>query len=105
VYPFHFSDGEDWDVDRTIRSLEKMLDKGVANFGYGEIRTEHSSSVLMEAYRRKIGLEESTFENLSYFSGLRGQSPILGVVIKTKSDVYSALRIFLRAGKHSGKGG
>ena len=57
VYPFHFSDGEDWDVDRTVKSLEKMLDRGVATFGYGEIQTEHSSSVLMEAYKKKMGLE------------------------------------------------
>ncbi len=57
VYPFHFSDGEDWDVDRTVKSLEKMLDRGVANFGYGEIQTEHSSSVLMEAYKDRMGLQ------------------------------------------------
>lgn len=100
VYPFHFSDGEDWDVDRTIRSLEKMLDRGVANFGYGEIQTEHSSSVLMEAYRRRIGLEAGNVENLSYYRGVMGRSPMLGVVIKDKSDIYPALRVFL----HSGKG-
>jgi hypothetical protein len=99
VYPFHFSDGEDWDVDRTVRSLEKMLDRGVANFGYGEIQTEHASSVLMEAYRKKIGLQGNTFENLPYFSGVRGQSPVLGVIIRNKSDIYPALRVFLRSGK------
>ena len=104
VYPFHFSDGEDWDVDRTVRSLEKMLDRGVANFGYGELQTEHSSSVLMEAYKHRIGLEGNTFENLSYYSGLRGRSPVLGVVIRDKSDIYPALRVFLRKGK-AGKEG
>ena len=95
VYPFHFSDGEDWDVDRTVRSLEKMLDRGVANFGYGEIQTEHSSSVLMEAYKEKIGLAGSTVEDLSYFRGTKGNSPVLGVIIRNKADIYPALRLFL----------
>ncbi len=99
VYPFHFSDGEDWDVDRTVRSLEKMLDRGVANFGYGELQTEHSSSVLMDAYRQQIGLEEDTVENLSYYRGMRGRSPVMGVVIKDKSDIYPALRVFLHSGQ------
>jgi len=99
VYPFHFSDGEDWDVDRTIKSLENMLDRGVAYFGYGEIQTEHSSSVLMNAYRKKMGLTDNRFEELPYYSGVRGQSPVLGVIIRNKSDIYPALRIFLRSGK------
>jgi uncharacterized protein len=99
VYPFHFSDGEDWDVDRTVKSLQNMLDRGVAYFGYGEIQTEHSSSVLLDAYRKKMGLEDNVFENLPYFSGVRGQSPVLGVIIRSKSDIYPALRIFLRSEK------
>jgi hypothetical protein len=98
VYPFHFSDGEDWDVNRALNSLAKMLGRGVANFGYGEIQTEHSSSVLMEAYRQKIGLLAGTVENLSYYRGVLGRSPVLGVVIRDRSDIYPALRIFL-AGK------
>ncbi|MGC8493634.1 MAG: DUF444 family protein [Syntrophobacteraceae bacterium] len=103
VYPFHFSDGEDWDVDRTVNSLEKMLARGVANFGYGEIQTEHSSSVLMDAYRKKMSLEADRFDNFSYFRGLRGASPMLGVIIRGKSDIYPALRVFLHAetgGRH-----
>ena len=99
VYPFHFSDGEDWDVDRTIKSLEKMLARGVANFGYGEIQTEHSSSVLMEAYRQKMGLEGITGENLSCYRGEWGHSPVLGVIIRDKSDIYPALRVFFNSAK------
>lgn len=104
VYPFHFSDGEDWDVDRTVNSLEKMLDRGVANFGYGEIQTEHSSSVLMEAYRKKMGLEADRFDNFTFFRGSRRASPLLGVIIKGKSDIYPALRVFLHSGGTEGHG-
>ncbi len=104
VYPFHFSDGEDWDVDRTVSSLERMLDRGVANFGYGEIQAEHSSSVLMEAYRKKIGLEADRFDNFSFFRGSRGISPVLGVIIRGKPDIYPALRVFLHSGNPGGRG-
>lgn len=97
VYPFHFSDGEDWDVDRTVHALLKMLERGVANFGYGEIQAEHSSSVLMEAYRKKIGLEAERSEGFSFFRGLRGPSPVLGVIIRGKSDIYPALKVFLHS--------
>ena len=97
VYPFHFSDGEDWDVDRTVHALLKMLERGVATFGYGEIQAEHSSSVLMEAYRKKIGLEAERSEGFSFFRGLRGASPVLGVIIRGKPDIYPALKVFLHS--------
>jgi sporulation protein YhbH len=97
VYPFHFSDGEDWDVERTLNSLEKMLDRGVANFGYGEIQTDHSSSILMEAYRRKIGLKTERLDDFDFFRGSLGPSPVLGVTIRNKSDIYPALRVFLHS--------
>jgi uncharacterized sporulation protein YeaH/YhbH (DUF444 family) len=99
VYPFHFSDGEDWDVARTVKSLEKMLGRGVANFGYGEIQTEHSSSVLMDAFKKKIPLQPRTLENFAFYEGLWAESPMMGVVIKDKSDLYPALRVFLNTGK------
>ncbi len=97
VYPFHFSDGEDWDVERTFNSLSKMLERGVANFGYGEIQAEHSTSVLMEAYRRRIGLEEDRLGDLAFLRGSRAGSPVLGVIIRGKSDIYPALRVFLHS--------
>ncbi|MDR3555608.1 MAG: DUF444 family protein, partial [Syntrophobacteraceae bacterium] len=104
VYPFHFSDGEDWNVDRTVNSLESLLDRGVANFGYGEIQAEHSSSVLMEAYRKKMGLQADRLDDFSFFRGSRGASPVLGVIIRGKSDIYPALRVFLHsAGNRSGR--
>lgn len=99
VYPFHFSDGEDWDVERTVKSLEKMLERGVANFGYGEIQAEYSSSALMEAYKQKIPLQPRTLEGFAFYEGLWGASPVLGVVIKDKPDLYPALRVFLNTGK------
>ncbi len=96
VYPFHFSDGEDWDVERTVRSLKAMLSRGVSAFGYGEIPGEYSSSVLMESYRRSLGLRKSVHDGFLHFEGQWSESPILGVVIRTKKDLYPALRALLR---------
>jgi sporulation protein YhbH len=103
VYPFHFSDGEDWDVNRTLNSLERMLSRGVANFGYGEIQSEHSSSVLMDAYRKKMGLEAGRLDSFSFYRGASGSSPVLGVVITGKSDIYPALRVFLHSPDRKGR--
>lgn len=102
VYPFHFSDGEDWDVQRTVKSLEKMLERGVANFGYGEIQAEHSGSALMDAFKQKIPLQSRMMEGFSFYEGVWGASPVLGVVIKDKLDLYPALRVFLNTGKRAG---
>jgi sporulation protein YhbH len=96
VYPFHFSDGEDWNVEHTLESLKAVLRRGVSSFGYGEIPGDYSSSVLMDAYRKGLHLKKADFDGLVYFEGEAEQSPVLGVVIKTRQDLYPALRVFLR---------
>lgn len=96
VYPFHFSDGEDWEVERTLHSLKAVLDRGVATFGYGEIQTEYSASVLMQAYERQLPLRQAYHKGFLYFEGKPGQSPFLGVIIRSKDDLYPALRALLR---------
>jgi sporulation protein YhbH len=96
VYPFHFSDGEDWDAERTVRSLEALLDRGVAAFGYGEIQTEYSASVLMKAFQENLSLQLRSHDDFACFEGKRGESPFLGVIIRGKEDLYPALRAFLR---------
>lgn len=96
VYPFHFSDGEDWDVDRTVRSLKAVLKRGVATFGYGEIPGEYTSSVLMTAYRKALSLRKFKQNGFNYFDGKLGESLILGVIIRDKEDLYPALRVFLQ---------
>jgi uncharacterized protein len=96
VYPFHFSDGEDWDVAETVRAAKVLLEKGVATLGYGEIQDEYGSSVLMKAFREELGLREGRIERLSYFEGERGGSPFIGVILHAKEDLYPALRAILK---------
>ncbi|MFH1146481.1 MAG: DUF444 family protein [Pseudomonadota bacterium] len=99
IYPFHFSDGEDWEVDHTVRSLKALLEKGVSTFGYGEIQTEYSSSALLEAFRKGLSLKEVRDNGFVFFDGKWSDSPIMGVVVRAKYDLYPALKVFLRPDK------
>ncbi len=96
VYPFHFSDGEDWDAAETVRAAKVLLEKGVATLGYGEIQEEYGSSVLMQAFREELGLTEGKTERLPYFEGEWGRSPFIGVILRGKEDLYPALRAILK---------
>ena len=96
VYPFHFSDGEDWDAAETVRAAKGLLEKGVATLGYGEIQEEYGSSVLMKAFREELGLADGKTERLSYFEGGWAGSPFIGVLLRAKEDLYPALRAILK---------
>ncbi len=96
VYPFHFSDGEDWEADRTVRSARTLLERGVSALGYGEIQSEYSSSVLMESFRTHLKMEPETWEEFRYYEGRYGGIPLLGVIIRSREDLYPALRVFLK---------
>lgn len=97
IYPFHFSDGEDWDVERTLQSLKSLLKRGIAAFGYGEIQTDYSASVLMQAFEKGLSLREVQRDGYTYFAGEWGRSPLLGMIIRSRQDLYPALRVFLSA--------
>jgi sporulation protein YhbH len=80
IYPFHFSDGDNWgevDNQRCLELVKQMLQ--VCNcFGYGEIQ---------EGGRRSL----STL--MSAFASIRDPH-FIGVTITSKEDVYPALRRF-----------
>lgn len=96
VYPFHFSDGEDWEVERSVKALKNLLEKGVATFGYGEIQAEYGYSTLMQSFQHELSLREVTEDGLRYYEGGWGGSPFLGVVLQDKKDLYPSLRVLLR---------
>lgn len=82
IYPFHFSDGDNWGDDDNARCVKLVRDIiGRCNlFGYGEIKEEvysrWSTSSLMGALSE---VEAPEF---------------VGITIKSKEDVYPALRKF-----------
>lgn len=81
IYPFHFSDGDNWsDADnrRTVELLEEML-PGVNLFGYAEIREGGYASTLMTAFGK---LDHPRFRT---------------VAIAEPPDVVRALRRFFKS--------
>jgi sporulation protein YhbH len=80
IYPFHFSDGDNWgDVDnrRCVDLVNRLLDASNV-FGYGEIREGgvRSSSTLMNAFQ---SIKNERF---------------IPVIITDKKDVHPALKKF-----------
>lgn len=77
IYPFHFSDGDNLssDNERSVQLVEKLL-KVSNQFGYGEINQYNRHSTLMSAFR---AIKDPRFQ---------------AIMIRDKSDVYRALKLF-----------
>jgi uncharacterized sporulation protein YeaH/YhbH (DUF444 family) len=86
IYPFHFSDGDNWpsDNEQCLKLARELLMQSNV-FGYGEIRQGRFShqSTLMQTLER---LDTPKF---------------IPVTISDKADVYPALRYFF--GPNAGK--
>jgi sporulation protein YhbH len=92
VYPFHFSDGDNYysDNDEAVRLADELA--STCNlFGYGEIGEEGGAS-----YRRSSGALLSIFGDR-----LKQKDRFVGVRIDEKQDVYPALKQFFS--KREGK--
>jgi uncharacterized protein len=79
IYPFHFSDGDNWpsDNERCYRLADELVSQS-NQFGYGEIR------------QGRYSYQSSLMHTLE-----RIDSPkFLSITIREKSDVYPALRRF-----------
>jgi sporulation protein YhbH len=82
IYPFHFSDGDNWgdeDNARCVKLVRQIVDR-CNLFGYGEIKEE--------VYSRW-----ATSSLMSALSEVKSPS-FVGITIKSKEDVYPALRRF-----------
>jgi uncharacterized sporulation protein YeaH/YhbH (DUF444 family) len=99
VYPFHFSDGEDFDPMKTVASAKRLLEMGVSMLGYGEIQADpYSASRLMDTFESELRLEKRTPgpEEFQILVGKEQTTPFMGAVLKDKSHVYLTLREFLK---------
>jgi sporulation protein YhbH len=102
IYPFHFSDGEDFEPMKTVVSAKRLLELGVNMLGYGEIQADaYSASVLMGAFEKELHLERRSTGTSDYeiLFGRDETTLFLGAVLKDKSHVYLTLKEFLRKEK------
>jgi len=98
IYAFHFSDGEDWDPAKTMQSVKRLMDRKPNMVGYGEIRTEVAyGQQLMRNFEETFSLERYTSyrdSDFEYYLAQRAELPLAGVILKNKSHVYPALKVF-----------
>ncbi|HEV7905638.1 MAG TPA: sporulation protein YhbH [Pyrinomonadaceae bacterium] len=85
VYPFHFSDGDNYysDNEEAVRLADELI-QTCNLFGYGEIGEEGTSG-----YRRSSGALLSIFKDR-----LHRKERFVGVRIDEREDVYPALKQF-----------
>lgn len=110
VYAWHFSDGDDFDPNKTIAEMRKLVDKGINMLGYGEIKpseddsggwfAEHSQ--LLRAIIGEFDMSEASNDTFTVVSG--DTEPIIGVVIREKEHLLLALQQFLQKDRWVGFG-
>jgi uncharacterized protein len=91
IYPFHFSDGDNWgevDNQRCLDLVNALLQRCNA-FGYGEIQ---------EGGRRSLSTLMSTFSSID-------DPHFIGVTIASKEEVYPALKEFFATREGAGSPG
>lgn len=86
VYPFHFSDGDNWKDDNAecARLLADDILPCVNLFCYGEVRDPRSPSLFMKALD-KLELDD--------------RQRLTTTTIKSKNEIYDAIKVFLGKGR------
>ena len=99
IYPFHFSDGEDFEPLKTVTSAKRLMQLGVNMLGYGEIRADlYTTSRLMQTFVEEFHFNKRHFQDSDFevFFATDKYTPFVGAVLKDKSHVYLALKEFLK---------
>jgi sporulation protein YhbH len=87
IYPFHFSDGDNWSVDDTnlcIRVLKEQLLVWSNIFCYGQVESPYGSGQFLKDLKEKLGEEEEK---------------LITSEIKGREAIVDSIRIFLGKGK------
>jgi len=86
VYPFHFSDGDNWSVDDTticVDILKKQILPRVNLFCYGQVESPYGSGQFIKDLREQF----------------RDQETVITSEIKNKEGIMDSIREFLGTGK------
>ncbi len=87
VYPFHFSDGDNWSVDDTnlcIRLLKEKILPASNIFCYGQVESPYGSGQFLKDLRDKITAEEEK---------------LVTSEIKGRDNIVDSIKTFLGKGK------
>lgn len=97
VYCVYISDGEDWDANATLVSIDQMLQKNINMLSYVEIDTEgafgSSFSTLIKSISGKWSFSETTREGTKFYRNT--EKRFLLSVIKNKKHIFPALKHML----------
>jgi uncharacterized sporulation protein YeaH/YhbH (DUF444 family) len=86
VYPFHFSDGDNWSADDTRVCVELLQEKilpAVNLFSYGQVESPYGSGQFIKDLREAFG----TRENVALSE------------IADKDGIYNSIKVFLGQGR------
>ena len=87
IYPFHFSDGDNWSVDDTnlcIRVLKEQLMPWSNIFCYGQVESPYGSGQFLKDLKEKIGEDEDR---------------LVTSEIKGREAIVDSIRTFLGKGR------
>lgn len=97
VYCMYNSDGDDWDVDKTISEISKMLDKKINMLGYTEIcpenRFNNNQLSLMSTIKNKWNFKIKSIDGSNFYKN--EDKHFLLARIRKKEDIWNALKHFL----------
>lgn len=86
IYPFHFSDGDNWSVDDTrlcVGLLKKRILPFVNQFSYGQVESPYGSGQFIKDLREQL----KNYDKLALSE------------VKDKEGIYHSIRDFLAHGK------
>jgi uncharacterized sporulation protein YeaH/YhbH (DUF444 family) len=86
IYPFHFSDGDNWSMDDTLTCMEimkKTILPRVNLFAYGQVESPYGSGQFIKDLREHFGKEES----------------VITSEIRDKDGIVGSIKDFLGKGK------
>lgn len=89
IYPFHFSDGDNWSVDDTrtcIRLLNEVLVPSANQFSYGQVESPYGSGQFIKDLRENFPVGEESCS-------------LVCSEIKNKDAIVGSIKEFLGAGR------
>jgi hypothetical protein len=102
VYTVYASDGEDFDMDKTIKSIKKLLDRKVNMISYCEINPEYTSqpmlvtptaASLIDVITKRFNLETTGAKEICAYKNEKLH--MVACSITKKAHIYPALREIL----------